>query len=337
VAGTTRRRQLRRSVSAATLVALVAGMVGACGGSDSDGGAATGASAITPASTSLETAEPSAPPGTTTSVPVLSETEPVGLIALGHSGLTAENSDPDKPGQPALENSWATGTNPDVNSIYLRLIEVRRETEGHIANTAVGGGRAAQLASQAEQALNVVPTPELVIIQTIDNDIRCPLAGADHFTQFGDSLTEALNVIVAASPRSRILMVGQRGRPSHASLEELLAVHPEVAPELSGTGPCVFLDTDGEVIDENIDGLLEIIEAYEAEQQRRCDAVPQCRTDEGAHAAYVEEVENLSSDLNHLNVRGQAQVAELIWPVVADMLQLDARLDQSVSSTDPAD
>ena len=65
---------------------------------------------------------------------------PVGVIAIGHSGLTGENSDPARPGQPALENSWATGTNPEVNSIYLRLIEVHPETEGHVANTAVGGG-----------------------------------------------------------------------------------------------------------------------------------------------------------------------------------------------------
>ena len=75
---------------------------------------------------------------------------PVGVIAIGHSGLTGENSDPDRPGQPALENSWATGTNPDVNSIYLRLVAARPETEGHVANTAEGGAPASRLADQAE-------------------------------------------------------------------------------------------------------------------------------------------------------------------------------------------
>ena len=103
-------------------------------------------------------------------------------------------------------------------------------------------------------------------------------------------------------------MVSQRGRPSRAGLEEFLAVHPELVPELSGTGPCVPLNTDGEVIEENIDAFLEIIAAYEAEQQRRCDAVPQCATDEGALAAFVDEEEDLSSDLNHLSVVGQAKL-----------------------------
>ena len=131
-------------------------------------------------------------------------------------------------------------------------------------------------------------------------------------------------------------MVSQRGRPSRAGLEEFLAVHPELVPEFSGTGPCVPLNTDGEVIEENIDAFLEIIAAYEAEQQRRCDAVPQCATDEGALAAFVDEEEDLSSDLNHLSVVGQAKAAELIWPVVVDLLGLeDATASSSaVSSTE---
>ena len=111
---------------------------------------------------------------------------PVGVIAIGHSGLTAENSDPERPHQPVLENSWATGTNPDVNSIYQRLIEVHPETEGHVANTAVGGGASSQLDWPGPLALRDVPTPELVIIQTIDNDLNsCPSTRPSR--HFGDN------------------------------------------------------------------------------------------------------------------------------------------------------
>lgn len=56
---------------------------------------------------------------------------PVGVIAIGHSGLTGENTDPSLPPfSPVLENSWATGSNPEVDSIYQRLVAVRPETEG---------------------------------------------------------------------------------------------------------------------------------------------------------------------------------------------------------------
>ncbi len=44
-----------------------------------------------------------------------------GVVVIGHSGATGMNSDPAHPGGNAPENSWATGTNPAVNSIYQRL------------------------------------------------------------------------------------------------------------------------------------------------------------------------------------------------------------------------
>ena len=126
-----------------------------------------------------------------TTLPATGEA-PVGVIAIGHSGLTGENSDPSRPFEPALENSWATGTNPEVNSVYLRLVEVHPETEGHVANTADGGAVALTLACQAGMAMGIVPTPELVIIQTIDYDLQCPLAEP---TTSGNS--------ASTSPRSR--------------------------------------------------------------------------------------------------------------------------------------
>ena len=117
---------------------------------------------------------------------------------------------------------------------------------------------------------------------------------------------------------------------------DFVAAHPEVKPELTGPGEDCngFFDPSGELIQETFDLLNASIDAYEAEQQRRCDAVPQCRTDGGVRAAYARWRE-ISSDWNHLNVRGQASEAELIWPVVVDMLGLDdATASSAVSSTE---
>ena len=193
---------------------------------------------------------------------------------------------------------------------------------------------AAQLASQTEQALSIVPTPELVIIQTIDSDIRCDGSDPDHVPEFDDTVADVLDQIVTASPESNILMVEQLGRPSPAYIEELVAAAAEVQQFLTGPAPCGFYDADGELVEENFDTLTTIIEAYEAEQQRQCDLVPQCHTDEGARAAYVDELENFSSDWNHLNVDGQAAAAELVWPVVVEMLGLEDDTASAVSSTE---
>jgi hypothetical protein len=261
---------------------------------------------------------------------------PVGVIAIGHSGLTGENSDPARPFQPALENSWATGTNPEVNSIYMRLVAARPENEGHVANTAEGGAPASRLAGQAESAMSTVPTPQLVIIQTIDGDLQCPL---DEFAlaAFGETLADVLDQIVTASPESQILIVGQWGRPIAAEVDEFVAAHPEVLPALTGPGENCngFFDPSGALVQETFDLLNASISAYEGEQQRRCGAVPQCRTDGGVRANYTQVEEEVSSDGNHLNVHGQASAAELVWPVVVEMLGLDgATASSAVSSTE---
>ena len=72
--------------------------------------------------------------------------------------------------------------------------------------------------------------------------------------------------------------------------------------------------------EEHLKTLTAIIESYDAEEARVCAKVPNCRTDGGVRAAYVDTIENFSSDFNHLNIRGQAAEAELIWPVVTKTL-----------------
>jgi hypothetical protein len=290
-----------RSVgTVATLLALAL-VVGGCGGADIAGQAAAGQT-------------------TSSTAPSANTANPVGVIAIGHSGLTGENSDPSLPFSPALENSWATGTSPQVNSIYRRLVAVRPETEGHVANTAEGGALASSLARQARRALETVPTPALVVVQTIDGDIRCDGTDGEHVTEFGVALADALKVVTTASPESRILVVGQLGRPSPSFVKKLVAKQPTVKAELTGTGMCDFFGPDGALNKEAFDTLTSIIEDYETEQARACATVPNCRTDDGARAAYVDRLENFSSDWNHLNVRGQAEAAEITWPAVAALL-----------------
>jgi hypothetical protein len=177
----------------------------------------------------------------------------------------------------------------------------------------------------------------LVIIQTIDGDIGCDGTDADHVAEFGASVAEALDVIQATSPNSRILMVGQLGRPDPAFVEKLVAADPTVKATLTGTGPCDFFNPAGDLVEENFETLTRIIESYEAEQERWCAAVRHWRTDGGARAEYVDELENFTSDWNHLNVRGSERAAEIAWPAVVALLELskartDCRSSRSGSS-----
>jgi hypothetical protein len=293
---------IRSAGTVATFIALALAVSG-CGGTDIAGQAAAGAD-------------------TPSNAAAASSASPVGVIAIGHSGLTGENSDPSRPGQVAFENSWATGTSRQVNSIYRRLVAVRPETDGHVANAAEGGAPASSLVAQAQRALKTVPTPALVVVQTIDSDIHCDGTDGEHVPEFGVNLADALEVVTKASPNSRILVVGQLGRPSPSFVKKLVAKDPTVKSGLTGTGMCDFFRPDGALNNKAFDTLTAIIEDYETEQARVCATVPNCRTDDGARAAYVDRLQNFSSDWNHLNVRGNAEAAEIAWPAVAALLQL---------------
>jgi hypothetical protein len=240
----------------------------------------------------------------------------VGLIALGHSALTGENSDPGQPGAEARQNSWATGTSAGLHSIYERMTALAPETAGHVANAATGGAPAADLAGQAQEALSTVPAPALAIIQTIDNDIRCDGSDAGHVKEFGRSLAAALQVITQASPHTQILIITQPGRPALelAGMARLIATDPDVRAVYAGPGPCGLVDRAGRPIPAHVAALTAIIRAYEKEQARVCAQVPTCQTDQGGLASFERVPSLVSSDHNHLDVAGQARLAAAVWP-----------------------
>jgi hypothetical protein len=99
--------------------------------------------------------------------------------------------------------SWATGTSPTVDSVCRRMVAVLPETEGHVTNAAVGGASVIDLGAQAQGALFTVPAPALVIVQTIDNDIRCDGTDPQNVPVFGASSKDALTAVTQARPTRR--------------------------------------------------------------------------------------------------------------------------------------
>ncbi len=301
---------MRRTIGLVTVALVLAGCASSA--------PASVPNAVGSGSPESRTPDPAASPSVSSSTgpsPSAPTGGPSGVIAMGHSGLTGEGTG----GTAMAENSWATGTSPDVKSVYLRLQDARPDIAGRAANVAHGSASASELPGMARQALSIVPTPALAIIQTIDSDIRCDGTDEEHVPEVGGSVAEALDLITTASPDVKVLVVGQLGRPSIPFVEELIAHDPSVVGPLKEGGMCAFLDADGQPIQANFDYLTGIIDAYEAEQARVCAAVSQCRTDGGVRAAYVDTLENFSPDYNHLNLKGQAAEAELIWPVVSEM------------------
>src|SRR5262245_12118721 len=157
-----------RAMTLVTTLALLAGC-GTTGSGQTAPPSSAAPSSPAPASAAPSSAAPSsAAPSSAARAsaapsPSLDRSKPVGLIAMGHSGITGEGTGGQNQAVPT--KSWATGTLPEVDSVYLRMVEVLPATDGHVANAGEGGAPASRLAAMAEQALGTVPVPALAIIQ----------------------------------------------------------------------------------------------------------------------------------------------------------------------------
>lgn len=248
-------------------------------------------------------------------------TAPVGLIALGHSALTGENSDPNNPHAPVPENAWATGTNPKVNSIYQRMIAKWPETLDHVYNAAVGGATASTLSAQARIALAAVPMPKLVIIQTVDNDLNCPIEESA-IAQFSVSVDDALKTITQASPRSLIFVVLYGGRPADQFQSDLDAASgdPTILGEMTGPPPCGILDKNHHVQQESARYLAAEVAKFNAQLVTACAKYPSCVTDKGSEYSFTLPRNGANPNNDHLSVVGLAAVAAFFWPLVETAL-----------------
>jgi hypothetical protein len=243
-----------------------------------------------------------------TAASAASEALPRSIVVLGHSGATGENSDPSRPGAEVRENSWATGTNPAVNSVYARMLATDPAVKGHNINLAQGGATVRDLVSQAEIVGSLLPKADVVLIQIMDNDIDCPTTAGELAT-FGSTFRTALETLAKGAPESRWLVVSQFGSPTTGVKTLTLAQRRS----LGGTGPCDLLDPAGRVMPGPVAKLEQAIHGYESQLRVGCKRFTQCRYDGGAFGRIVDKAEYVSSDLGHFSIKGHAKAAAVAW------------------------
>ena len=174
---------------------------------------------------------------------------PSSIVVLAHSSATGESSDPRRPGVEVRANSWATGTNPAVKSVYLRILAQNPSIKGHNVNLAHGSASVDDLVRQAQKAVALDPKPDLVLIQIMDQDIVCPATARD-YAAFRATFVSALEVLAQGAPESSFFVVSQFGSPKPFAL----AITPAERKRFGGTGPCDFLDPAGHLVPGNLPG-----------------------------------------------------------------------------------
>jgi hypothetical protein len=237
---------------------------------------------------------------------------PSSIAVLGHSGATGYNSDPNRPGQDAPQNSWATGTNPAVDSVYRRILAHSAAIKGHGYDFAVSGSDVNALLSQAREAVSLPRKPGLFLIQTIDNDMRCDGSDPQNYRPYATKLAAVLAFIAKRAPNARVFIVSVWATSKNyaAAVQHLPGAG---RADKEGTGVCDVLDLSGRPRPAGIAGSEKIILAYQHQVAVTCAHFSNCRYDGGAVHRMVIQTADLTPDGNHLSVRGQRKMAAVVW------------------------
>ena len=242
---------------------------------------------------------------------------PNSIVVIGHSGATGYGSDVKHPLQDAFANSWATGTNPAVDSVYTRLVAANPAAKGHVANFAVDGAVVTDLARQIPKA--AAAKPDLVIVQIGQNDIRCDGQDTSHYATFETDMTTELQKLTTALPQARVFVVGITGaRAIPAYVKTMEGMSESARLMHAGKGVCSMFapasaPSPGQVVPAHVAYVTQTFAGYEARLKAACAQFPQCTYDGGVAARLPLTPADVTARLDHLSIAGHAKLAAAEW------------------------
>ena len=303
-----RRRPRRRRATLLLAVSVVAGGLAACSASPGSG------TSVSPSGSSA--AQPSSQSPTVSSAP-LSTKYPNAIVVLGHSGTTGYNSDPAASETDARQNSWATGDNPVVQSIYRRLLALNPAVEGHNTNLGMDGSDVAALGAQVDQALELNPMPDLFMIQEVDVDMtnQCDNPDKGAYARFAQTLADELTTITTAAPKAKILLVSSPPGTVQ-NYGEVVATLPVAKAKNTGTGPCDLFDPSGAAVPAHWKYQEQLFTTFHAKLAEVCQKFPTCVYDKGALYRMTITPNDLAPDGEHLSIAGLTKQAALEWKIL---------------------
>jgi lysophospholipase L1-like esterase len=242
---------------------------------------------------------------------------PSSIAVLGDSDSTGYNSA--IPARDAKANSWLTGTNPAVDSIYLRLLALDPKIRGRNANWATDGAKAVDMVGQAQAALST--HPELVVLALATNDF----CGDDDTPVpiFRSQITRALAVLSRGLPNARLFVVSvpYTGESFYGALAPI----PAARAATEGTGPCdPNWDASGNPDLQHLAHIDQLEGLYNAARAAACAQFIHCRYDGGALTKITGDASDFSSDWGHPSVSGLAKFAAAVWPSLFDFSDMTA-------------
>lgn len=241
-------------------------------------------------------------------------TYPSSMDALGGSVTVGFNTDCPDAWTDCPDNSWATGTNPSVDSVYLRLLALNPQLKDHNSNDAESGTTMADLDGQAQSAVR--RGPDLVLIAMGTNDACGGRTGVmTDVSKFREQFTQAMDTLTAGLPGARVHVLSI---PDLYQRWETFHTVPRVVKAWRSIPFCPTLlirPTSNAPADAARRAAVRArVLEFNSVLARVCAEYPQCTTDGGAaFRAPVRLAEFSTHDYWHPNIAGQATLAGLVW------------------------
>ena len=210
-------------------------------------------------------------------------------------------------------NSWATGTNPAVNSIYLRIRAVHPAIEGRVWNDAVGGENMSDLRDQIE--VTIEHRAQFVIVDMGGNDVCAPNeAGVTSPESFRSDFEGAMDLLLERRPNTRIAVVSI---PSMLHLWSIFHTDARAVETWIGNGTChSMLANPTSTARADVERRARVNEReteLNAILGLVCARYANCRYDGGAAFEYPFEPGDVGRDYFHPSLAGQATAAAAMW------------------------
>jgi hypothetical protein len=254
---------------------------------------------------------------------------PNAVVVLGDSGATGLGSDPAHPLRDQPQNSWATGTNPAVDSVYARILAVNPAVRGHETNLAQDDVSTARFTAQVRKAAALRPRPELVIVEVGDRALAtCDGDDEAHYATLRSGWSAALESIASALPAARIFLVGAWGGSygtPWGSIDSYVAYLDglDAGARLAHAGKhlCQLVDSpSGRVVPARVAYVEQTWKGHEAQKAAACGEVPNCRDDRGAAMRIAVTAADLALGGSYMTVAGNAQLAAAEWKAMAGFI-----------------
>jgi hypothetical protein len=234
-----------------------------------------------------------------------------GIVVIGDSDATGLNADPTMPGHDSFADSWATGTNPAVDSIYSRLLTTTPSYSGHASNLANDDAAVDAISVQATEIEQLQPLPDVVFINAIDNDLKCDGTDPQNYAPFATKFKSMLQIIATEDPDAQIYALSVWG--TEQNYADALATNPAGKASNSDGTLCAPYDKSGNELPTNIAYQQTQFTRYDSEVGTACAAVTHCHYDNNALGHLTLTAADLTADGNNLSVEGLHQYAQIVW------------------------